>query len=355
MTRGVLRRARRSGARLTSLALLGAAALALGGCDAPDPDAPQRVAVGGFSMPGSPDERLWRDFERRIIEGTEGRLKPAMLIRGEAGPEESMIAEMRRGRRIQVAGGSFQGMATIVPEIAVISAPFLFDSVEEVDFVMDEYVFEPLAELFAEQGVVLFQYTEVGWVNIYAQKPVVELDDVRGYPLRAASSLAALHFVETIGADTKPLPFTEIVPALQTGLIRGGATSITMYHYGGVRDEAGHLSLSRHSYDFGAIVANARWFEQLDPADQEVLRRAFGGHERVRGVARASVEETLEHLVQSGIEVHEWSDANRAVWAERAWQEHPRLIRRIGGRAQELYDLILEGKAEFARREGAAD
>ncbi|MCC5860441.1 MAG: TRAP transporter substrate-binding protein DctP [Gammaproteobacteria bacterium] len=329
----------------------------LAGCASPDEDGDtptaQRFNVGGFMFSGSSDERHWQRFERNVREQAGDTLDPVMLVRGEAGPEETMLSELRRGRRIQVGGGSFQGLATIVPEIAVVSAPFLFDSIEEVDFVFDEYLFEPFSELFAAQGLVVLQYTDIGWVNLYAQKPILEPNDARGYPMRAASSLAALHFTESIGADSKSLPFTDIVPSLQTGLIRGGATSTTMYTYGGVMSEARHLSLSRHSYDKGFILANARWFASLDAHEQAVIRAAFGGHEVVREVTRRMVAETLESLPAQGIEVHAWSDEQRARWVEQAWPQHERLIRRVGGRAQEIYELILEGKQAFQDRQAA--
>lgn len=340
------------------LTLFTAAAL-MAGCAAPDDErdaaGPQRFNVGGFMFSGSSDEQHWARFERNVREQAGDTLEPVMLVRGEAGPEETMLSELRRGRRIQVGGGSFQGLATIVPEIAVVSAPFLFESTEEVDFVFDEYLFEPFSELFAAQGLVVLQYTDIGWVNLYAQKPILEPSDARGYPMRAASSLAALHFTESIGADSKSLPFTDIVPSLQTGLIRGGATSTTMYTYGGVMSEARHFSLSRHSYDKGFILANARWFAGLGPHEQEVLRTAFGGHDVVREVTRRMVAETLDGLPDRGIEVHEWTDEQRARWVEQAWPQHERLIRRVGGRAQEIYDLIIEGKQEFQRRQAAAE
>ena len=337
------------------LAALLAALLLTSACS-PGPDdaadgTPQRFNVGGFMFTGSSDEQHWRRFERNIREQAGETLEPVMLVRGEAGPEESMLSELRRGRRIQVGGGSFQGLATIVPEIAIISAPFLFDSIEEVDFVMDEYLFEPFSELLAEQGLVVLQYTDIGWVNLYAQKPILEPADARGYPMRAASSLAALHFTETIGADSKTLPFTDLVPSLQTGLIRGGATSVTMFTYGGVVAEARHLSLSRHSYDKGFIMANARWFATLTEHEQEVIRTAFGGTEVVREVTRRMVAETLAQLPELGVQVHEWSDEQRARWVEQAWPQHAQLVRRVGGRGQEIYDLALEGKAEFRRRQ----
>ena len=44
------------------------------------------------------------------------------------------------------------------------------------------------------------------------------------------------------------------------------------------------------------------------------------------------------------------SEEQKARWREAAEGSHQRLIDRIGGRAQEIYDLILAGKADFAAR-----
>jgi len=51
---------------------------------------------------------------------------------------------------------------------------------------------------------------------------------------------------------------------------------------------------------------------------------------------------------------YELSEEQKVRWREAAEGSHQKLIERIGGRAQEIYELIQAGKADFAaRRENA--
>ena len=236
------------------LALLAACGTKEPGDEQASRQARNEVTVAGFSLPGSVDERNWRRFEQNVNAwAPEFRLK--LLIRGEGGPEETQFSNLRRGR-VQIVGGSLAGAAAIVPELAVLQAPYLFESQAEADYVMDEVLLEPFRRIFAEQGLRLIQWLDIGWVNLYAREPILTPTDAGGARLRAASSLASQEFVAAIGGDLVTLPFPDILPALQTGLIDGGVTSITMYSLSGLAAEAPHYVLTEHSYDVGVLLAN---------------------------------------------------------------------------------------------------
>lgn len=307
------------------------------------------VTVAGFSLPGSVDERNWRRFEQNVAAwAPEFRLK--LLIRGEGGPEETQFSNLRRGR-VQIVGGSLAGAAAIVPELAVLQAPYLFESQAEADYVMDEVLLEPFRRIFAEQGLRLIQWLDIGWVNLYARQPILSPADAHGARLRAASSLASQEFVAAIGGDLVTLPFPDILPALQTGLIDGGVTSITMYSLSGLAAEAPHYVLTEHSYDVGVLLANRAWFDRLTPHDKDVFMQAFGSAGQARSDARAAVAELFAGLeADGGVTVYRPDPGQRRAWAEAARPAHEAIILKAGGRSQEIYDLILKGKAEFAAR-----
>jgi TRAP-type C4-dicarboxylate transport system substrate-binding protein len=329
--------------------------LAACGSKEPEADKPPRqarneVTVAGFSLPGSVDERNWRRFEQNVNAwAPEFRLK--MLIRGEGGPEETQFSNLRRGR-VQIVGGSLAGAAAIVPELAVLQAPYLFESQAEADYVMDEVLLEPFRRIFAEQGLRLIQWLDIGWVNLYARKPILTPADARGARLRAASSVASQEFVAAIGGDLITLPFPDILPALQTGLIDGGVTTITMYSLSGLATEAPHYVLTEHSYDVGLLLANRPWFDRLTPHDRDVFMQAFGSAGQARSDARAAVGELFARLESvGGVTVHRPDPEQRRAWAEAARPAHEAIVRKAGGRSREIYDLILKGKAEFAARQ----
>lgn len=340
------------------LAVAAASLFLLTACGSKDPGAEQaprpprnEVTVAGFSLPGSVDERNWRRFEQNVNTWAPN-LRLKMLIRGEGGPEETQFSNLRRGR-VQIVGGSFAGAAAIVPELAVLSAPYLFESQAEADYVMDEVLLEPFRRLFAEQGLRLLQWLDIGWVNLYARRPILTPADARGARLRAASSVASQEFIAAVGGDMISLPFPDILPALQTGLIDGGVTTITMYSLGGLAAEAPHYVLTEHSYDVGVLLANRDWFLALTPHDRDVFQQAFGSAGQARLDAREAVRELAARFESEGVSVHRPGPQERRAWVEAARPAHAAIIRKAGGRSQEIYDLILRGKADFAARQAA--
>lgn len=334
-----------------------ACAILLAACGSQSPDgegaprsARNEVIAAGFSLPGSVDERNWRRFETNVtIWAPEFQLK--LLIRGEGGPEETQFSNARRGR-VNVVGGSFAGAAAIVPELAVLSAPYLFESQAEADYVMDEVLLEPFRRMFADQGLRLLQWLDIGWVNLYARRPLHTPADTKGARLRAASSLASQEFVAAIGGDMITLPFPDILPALQTGLIDGGVTTVTMYSLSGLTAEAPHYVLTEHSYDVGVLVANRAWFDRLTPRNKDVFQDAFGSAGQARADARDAVVELMAKLEAQGVAVHRPTAAERQAWRETAIPAHAAIIQKAGGRSQEIYDLVMQGKAQFAASRG---
>lgn len=325
---------------LSTLALVPPAVLAAS-CAS---DGPRRrvVYAGAFSLPKSVDEELWFEFEARIERELPNH-DVRLLIRGETGPEEATFAAMRRGR-IQFAGGSFAGVATLVPEIAILSLPFFYDSVDEVDFVMDRYMLEPFRRLFAAKGLLLVQWSDVGWVSMYGRAPLRTPNEARGVRIRASTSIASQALIEEIGADMITLPFSDVLPALQTGLIDAGVTSTIMYSLSGIPKVAPNFILTRHSYDMGVTLISEKWFQSLDAAEQAVYAQGLGDIAEARRRQRARAAKLLEGLPKMGVQVYTPTAEERETWRAASRPSYEKLIKRIGGESQRLYEAMLEGK-----------
>ena len=97
------------------------------------------MVVGGTSFRKTVGERHWLEFQQKIDSGSRGEIKPKMLIHGELGSEEQIVSGLRRGR-VQYANLSGLITSTLVPEAALLYAPYLFDSAAEADYVLDRYL-----------------------------------------------------------------------------------------------------------------------------------------------------------------------------------------------------------------------
>ena len=180
--------------------------------------------------------------------------------------------------------------------------------------------------------------------------------------MRASSSIASQAFIREIGADTITMPFSDVLPSLQTGLIDAGVTSVTMYALSGIPSEAPYYLLTRHTYDMGVLIANDRWFEGLQPRERDGRcagpRRRGGDAPRRRAQLGGRADEALP---TQGVTLYDPTPDRRGDLAPRRLagaREADPPDRRPGASASTTQ--LLEGKAAWksaqsAGLSGAAD
>ncbi len=344
-----------TGTRLHVLGLLVLLILLLGlaaGCGEITPDT-SRVRITALSPPGTPWHEGWLRFEARFHAINDTDLELDMFVTGQLGSEETMLSSLRRGR-VHIGGFSLQGLAVVVPELNVLLAPYLFDSVEEIDFVIDHYLTPAFRELFAARGMELLQWAEVGWTHIYGVTPVITPDDARDRPMRASNAIGSQVFTEAIGADSTPVTFSEVIPSLQTGLIESGQTGTGMYAIAGISREAKHFTLTYHAFDTGLIVANRSWYRALSERKQDVIMSSLDPLQYSRDDVRRVLADILtEQLPAQSVKIHRLDQEQRRRWRDALAGTHEKLLERVGGRAREIYRLVQEGKREWASLHGA--
>jgi len=303
------------------------------------------VNLGGTSVPDTPGEAVWLSFKRKAEIAAGGRLELRPLIYGQLGSEEQLLSGLRRGR-IQFANLSAQVTSTVVPELSLLYAPFLFDNAEQADYVYDTYLTAVYRDLLAEQNLHLVTWYEIGFHSIYATAPIITPADARGKRFRVSSSLSARLFADAIGADLIPLGFGEIVSSLQTGLIEAGENSVSLYAHTGIAGEAPHFSQTHHVFGVSVIVADKKWWDALPAQDRIVLTESFPSITESRRLSRA---QDMADLADSalGIIVHTLSDEQRNEWRDATAGVTEQLIEKLGGRTREIYALIVKGKNEY--------
>ncbi len=322
----------------------------LAGCAKPLQAGVLRGRAVSFTPPRSPWDEQWDVFKANIAR--DPTIAMRYFNRGETGGEEQQLFDLRRGRAM-VGGPSLQGLSSVVPELTIALTPYLFDSEAEVDFIYDAYLFDVFRPLFAAKGLQLLQWVEVGWTNLFSNTPIVHPRDAAGLKLRGSPNRAAQEFLRAIGADSVPLASVDIVPSLQTGLIVGGLGA-TVFHFFSTRAYASDFTLTKHSYDTGAIVANKAWYDAATSSQRNTLDHAWMPSSEARASVRRLTATALQNMQAEGIRIHHFDETLRAEWAQATAWVAERLIAQVGGRARPVYEAILEGKAAFAAQTARA-
>jgi TRAP-type C4-dicarboxylate transport system substrate-binding protein len=311
------------------------------------------ATVAGTSFRGTTGERHWLEFQRQAEAAGKGEIRLRMLIRGELGSEEQIVSGLRRGR-VQYANLSSLVASTVVPETALLYAPYLFTDTAEADYVLDTYLAPEFAKLFAQRGLELIVFYDLGNQQIWSRrKPLLTPGDARGVRFRVSASKSAELLGKALQADLIPLGFAEIVPSLQTGLIEAGENAISLYARTGTAPEAPHLTLTDHSMSQSVIVAEKRWWDRLPQAHRDILRRSFPDAATIRTAVRAEQERDLTQAAALRFKVYRLAPQQKAQWSAATRGTHPELLRSIGGESARLYAGIDQARRKWAARPAA--
>lgn len=305
--------------------------------------AAQDAVVTGITYPNTITDDQWKVFQANVANGADPPLPLKMLVRGEVGSEEAMVTATRRGR-VQLTAPSMSATTSVVPELGVFSLPYLFDSVEQMDAILETAAKDEARRLLAAKGFEFLNWIDSGWVGFYGKEPLTDPAAVAGYKLRTPTVIAAQEMARVLKADAVYIAYPDIIPSLQTGLIRGGITADYPYFTGGIEAEAPIFVYTRHTYDAGLFFANKAWFEGLSATNQALLRVAYGDPVEFRTRVRNYTTGEMEKLKSKGVQVIELTPEQRARWVEATRPVHRRVLDQLGPEAAKVYDAIEAAK-----------
>jgi TRAP-type C4-dicarboxylate transport system substrate-binding protein len=287
----------------------------------------------------APDGTLWMkelqkaasDVEKR----TEGRVSFRFYPGGTMGADEAVLRKIRIG---QLQGGVVLAgsLAAVDPNMEIYDFPLLFRSYGEVDYVRQQMDGTLIAGL-EKHGFVSFGFTETGFTYLMSAKPTRTFDDLKGrkawMPQDDAISLA---IVEEAGLSPVPLPVSDVLTGLQTGLIDTvaappvGAVALQWF------TKATFLTDLPITYIYGTMILSTKFFNQMSPGDQSIVREVFGRANRnLDATARSDNKEAREALAAQGVTFVDPTDETRAKWEEIAAAATKKLI------ARRAYDRAL--------------
>jgi len=149
------------------LSLIAVAALCLAACGSPSPQedaiSHHEATIEAPAASGSADEANWQRFADNVQVWTHG-YKLTMRLGREAGTPEQRLADLHAGKA-QVAALEPKAAAALVPELSVLSAPQLFDSQAEADFVLDDTALQQFQPLFVNKGLRLLGWYDDDWAD----------------------------------------------------------------------------------------------------------------------------------------------------------------------------------------------
>ena len=265
---------------------------------------------------GTPWMSAVRRSAKQIARRTGRRVKFQFFPGGVMGNDKSVLRKIRIGL---LQGGALTGggLVAILPDTAIYSIPFAFRSFAEVNHVRT--ILDPLLlKDLKNKGFISFGFSEVGFAYLMSNKPIRSMADLRGkkvwVPEGDHISRAAF---EASGVSPVPLPLTDVLTGLQTGLIDTiGAPAIgaiaLQWH-----TRVKYMTNTPLAYLYGSLVLDKKVFDGISQDDQAVVRSVMAKTMRVLDQqSRRSNQEATRAMQYQGIRLVNLPEAEWRRWRD---------------------------------------
>ena len=292
----------------------------------------------------APDGSSWMQEARKgaaeIKERTDGRVSFRFYPGGTMGGDGMVLRKMRIGQLHGgvLLAGSLSGIDT---NFEIYNLPLLFRSYAEVDY-LRERMDRRLMDGLTGGGYVAFGFVETGFTYLMSTKPTRNFPDLRGRKAwMPENDPIAKAILDAAGLSPVPLPISDVLTGLQTGLVDTvaappiGAVALQWF------TKAKYVTDLPITYVCGAIVISGKAFNRLNPGDREIVLEVLGKVTRTLDRrTRIDNQQAREALAKQGVTFVDPTDEARAQWRTVAAEATRNLI------AAERYDPQLVAEIE---------
>lgn len=161
----------------------------------------------------APANSPWAKIIQVLIDTTAAKTNGEVVITpflgGQLGDEVTVIQQVARGR-VDMGGFSLTAATQAVPELALLSAPFLWDNDAQMACALDQHLIADFKPFFDAKGLVNMGWGETGYQTVFSQEPITTVEQLNGMKIRVSPNKASVLAFKSVGANGIILPASDV-------------------------------------------------------------------------------------------------------------------------------------------------
>lgn len=266
-------------------------------------------------------------FKNLVESRTGGEVEVSIFGGGQLGSEVENGSEVQGGRTLQSTIMSTGAMSSFYGDYQLVTAPFLFTNWRQAWAFFDGEWFADFMSDTQDKANMRYLGTfddGGGFVAFTNNKRLIKtVKDLDGLNIRTEENPAHVAIMHSLGASATPLPWGELITALETGLADGQFNAPvlnTTFNFDAVTD---YTTLTGHVYNSAPWVVSESWYQELPEKHQRAItssaREAIAvSHGMSAGLATGSWEESCKRFEECYImpadERERMADIARPAW-----------------------------------------
>ena len=193
----------------------------------------------------------------------------------ELGLEKDYFAYMNQGKAVDYGIVSPAHMSTFSKAAPFIDAPFIFRDLAHWNKVLDADLLKPVADEVAQKAeVMLIGYAGGGTRNIFVNKPVRNLAEMKGLKVRVQGAPIWSRTFAAAGMAPTVIAYNEVYNAIQNGVIAAGENEAAGVEAMKFYEVGPNLSITEHAITIRPICFSGKTFKTLPPDLQAAIIKA---------------------------------------------------------------------------------
>ena len=237
-----------------------------------------------------------------IQERTENRVKLKFYWGGAQGNAKKILQKIKIR---QLHGGTFSptDFQEVYPDLNIYGLPFLFKDFDEVDYVRDR-VDDQLEQGFKNLGFNTYGFAGGGFAYILSNEPIREYEDLKNKKIwLPQGDLISYEAMRSLNLLPVPLPMTDVLTGLQTGLIDIVAIPPVVALALQWHTKINYITRVPVLYAMGFLAIDSKIINRINTDDQKVLNEVINRiYSEVDSDSQQDSENAYEALSKIGIQ-----------------------------------------------------
>jgi tripartite ATP-independent transporter DctP family solute receptor len=242
-------------------------------------------------------------FAELVREKSGGKMNVRLFPGGQLGGDLPTVSALQGGT-IDLTVLNAGLLVGIDKQFAVLDLPFLFNTPEEADKIVDGPIGTRLHKGLEDKGLVGLGYWELGYRNFTnSRRPITRLEDFQGLKLRVLQSPLFIDLVTALGANAVPVPFPELYAALEQKVVDGQENPYPTILGAKLNEVQKFVSETKHIYNAQSVLVSKKTFDALTADERKIIVDAANETRNFqRQLARESMAGALAALQKAGMQ-----------------------------------------------------
>ena len=206
-----------------------------------------------------------------VLADTNGKVVIEVYPSSQLGDTADVLEQAISGSNVGVVIDTGM-LADYVPDMAIYSGPYVFNSVENARAFIETDIFKGWDEELTTYGI---RDLGCNWYqgarSFMTNVPVSTPDDLSGLRIRTMGSTVAQESMKAMGCEPVSLAWSEVYTGLSNNAIDAAEAQISAIYGASLYEVVDYYTLTEHFLLYTALVISEDWFQTLPAEYQEIL------------------------------------------------------------------------------------